>query len=108
MEQLNYGLEVYLRSRKGIWFLYAAGGLGLFGVFLGLFGKGKAAALVLLVAIVGPLAIMPPVALPGVLMFTGALPVAGLLALLLRPGPLTPLLRNKRLCPPSPPRSGHV
>jgi hypothetical protein len=85
VQEHNDAIEIILRNSWGIWFLYAAGGLGLFGTFLGLFQQSKCAAAVLLAAAIGPAVIMPPATLPGLAVMTGALPVAGLLAFFIGP-----------------------
>jgi hypothetical protein len=85
VQEHNEAIENILRSRWGVWFLYTAGALGLFGTFLGLFLQSKCAAAVLLAAAVGPAVIMPPATLLGLAITTGALPLAGLLAIFIRP-----------------------
>jgi len=88
---LPRALEAYPRNRKGVWFLDAVGPLGLFAIILCLFGKGKCAAALLLVAFVGPVVIMPVDDRFGIILFTGALPVAGLLAFFIRSTQRPPL-----------------
>ncbi len=88
---LPKALEAYPRNRKGVWFLDAAAPLGLFAIVLALLGKGKSAAALLLTAFVGPILIMPADAHVGIILFTGALPLAGLLAFFIRSTQRPPL-----------------
>jgi hypothetical protein len=87
LETRNLQMEEYYRSTRGIWFLYAAAGLGLLGTFLILFEQGLSAAILLLVAILGPALVLPQGLILYLLMYTGALPLAGLLAFFVRPKP---------------------
>jgi hypothetical protein len=84
IQELNNVLDGYLARRQAIWFLYGASALGLFGLVLALRQRGKSAAAVLLAAAAGPALVLPLNALPGLMMVTAALPMAGLLALLIR------------------------
>lgn len=87
----NLKLDLYLRTSKGLWFLYTTGGFALFGLFLAVFGQGKSAAAILLVAPLGPVVILPFLSLLLAAPFISPLPLAGLLAFLIHlPSPFEP------------------
>jgi hypothetical protein len=82
---VNNAVEAYVRGKSCIWFLFGAAALALFGIVLAAFQQGKCAAAVFLAAFIGPAILMPPLALPFFAILAGALPVAGLLAIFIRP-----------------------
>jgi hypothetical protein len=93
IEKLNRMYEDHKRVSASLWFLYAAAGLGLAGMLLALFQKGISAAILLVVAAVGPMVLLPLEKLLVVLLFLGALPLAGIFAFFVRPKP-PPSLAN--------------
>jgi hypothetical protein len=83
------------RLSKAAYFLLAGAPLGLIGGILAMLGRGKLAAVVLLLALVGPAVLAGPVVmedntlLGGFILFLSPLLLAGLLALTIRARPAT-------------------
>jgi hypothetical protein len=90
---LDKAVDDYRRLVKVTWFFYVGAAFGVLGMLLAVCGKGKSAAVLLLVTAVGPVLFLYSVQpasgqlhiliLVGI--FIGALPVAGLLSLLVGP-----------------------
>ncbi len=94
-EQLNSGLEVYLRISRGIWFLYGAGAFGVLGIVFALLSMGKSAAAFLLTAIIPAVVILPLLLVLLIGVFIAALPAAGLLAIFIRAPRPSPALSDE-------------